>query len=80
MFAATPTVADLSAAAKSVTIEHLIEFIFENPPDDLTTAQQLVLQTLIDVVSTDGVDAVALAAALARFTADEKTKLAGLAV
>ena len=36
MFAATPTEADLSEAAKSVTIEDLIEFIFENPPDDLT--------------------------------------------
>ena len=86
MFGATPTQPDLSVAAKADTLAEIIRRVFEEPPASLNvppgtaTAKQLVLQTLLDVLSTDGVEAEAVAAALARFSNDEKTKLADLAV
>ena len=80
IFGANPAEPDLSLAAAADTLREVIATIFANPPATLMPAQQLVLQTLLDVVSTPGVEAEAVAQALLRFTADEKTKLADLAV
>ena len=80
MFGANPLEPDLSQAAKADTLAEIIQRVFENPPALLTDAQELVLQTVLDVLSTAGVEAEAVAAALARFSNDEKTKLADLAV
>ena len=80
MFGANPLEPDLSQAATADTLAEIIQRVFENPPALLTDAQELVLQTVLDVLSIAGVEAEAVAAALARFSNDEKTKLADLAV
>ena len=66
LFGANPAQPDLTLAASADTLAEVIATIFANPPADLTTAQELVYQTLLDVLSTAGVEAEAVAAALAQ--------------
>ena len=84
MFGADPTESDLQAAAASDTLAQLILTLFRNLPagSDFSatelTALRLAAQALLEVYSESATDAAATAAALARFTNFEKTKLGDL--
>ena len=81
MFGATPSESDFAMAAKSDTLRLLISTIFGNaPPDPLvfTSAELDAFRNFGDLLTSGQVDAAAVAAALARFTNTEKTKLGNL--
>ena len=77
IFGATPGETDLQAAAKTDLLSAVIETMFRNAPDPSTaTAMEMAtFRAFAEILSSTEVTAEAVAAALARFTDDEKDKL-----